>query len=69
MIPQYVRKGVMAGSPEVHEILSPDSRWFLGAEKNNLYLRSTYDGRKEPLTTDGIKDYEYEVEGAKWSPS
>ena len=68
MIPQYVRKGIMAGSPDVYEIISPDSCWFLGAENNNLYLRSTYDGRKESLTTDGIKDYEYDIEGAKWSP-
>ncbi len=67
-VPQFVRKGIMAGVPDVMEILSPDGRWFLGAKDHNLYLRSTYDGRSEPLTTDGIKDYEWDVEGAKWSP-
>jgi dipeptidyl-peptidase-4 len=69
MIPKFVRKGIMAGAPDVMEILSPDSRWFLGAEDHNLYLRSTYDGRKESLTTDGIKDYEWDIEGAMWSPN
>ncbi len=76
MIPQIVRKGFPTGRPDVMEILSPDRRWFLGAKNHNLYLRSTYDGRIEPLTTDGIKDYEWMMqlrelrilERAKWSP-
>ena len=68
MVPQSVHKGFLASEPDVMEVLSPDRRWFLGAKDYNLCLRSTYDGRQEPLTTDGIEDYEWNVEGAKWSP-
>ena len=67
-VPRFVREGIMAGSPDVMEVLSPDRRWFLGAKNHNLYLRSTSDGRSEPLSTDGIKDYEWDVQGARWSP-
>ncbi len=67
-IPRVVRKGIMAGAPDVMELLSPDRRWFLGARNYNLCLRSTFDGRSEQLTTDGVKDYDWDVEGASWSP-
>ena len=66
--PRSVHKGFFASTPDVMEVLSPDRRWFLGAKDYNLCLRSTYDGRQEPLTTDGIEDYEWNVSGAKWSP-
>ncbi len=67
--PRVIRKKLYPSAPGVMEILSPDGRWFLGAKDNNLWLRSTYDGRSEQLTTDGIKDYEWNVQGAKWSPN
>jgi hypothetical protein len=41
---------------DIMEELSPDGRWFAGSEDDNLYLRSTYDGRSVPLTEDGIRD-------------
>ncbi len=65
---RLVRKGFYAGEPDEWEILSPDEKWYLGVSKNNLYLRSTYDGRIEPLTEDGVKDSEWSISGAKWSP-
>lgn len=67
--PRAVHKGFFASAPDVMEVLSTDGRWFLGAEDYNLYIRSTYDGRSEPLTKCGIKDYEWNVSGAKWSPN
>ncbi len=74
--PRIVRQGFPTGVPGVREKLSPDRRWFLGEKDYNLYLRSTYDGRFEALTKDGVKDYEWFIEfpegrygeGAKWSP-
>ncbi|HUU51379.1 MAG TPA: DPP IV N-terminal domain-containing protein [Candidatus Heimdallarchaeota archaeon] len=66
--PRPVHKGFFASAPDVMEVLSTDGCWFLGAEGYNLYIRSTYDGRSEPLTKCGIKDYEWNVSGAKWSP-
>ena len=67
-VPQFVREGQFLGLPAVMEVLSPDRLWFAGIRDHNLWLRSTYDGRREPLTADGIKGYEWDVEGANWSP-
>ena len=39
------------------EVLSPDRRWFVGVKDQNLWLRSTVDGRSIQLTIDGIEDY------------
>jgi dipeptidyl-peptidase-4 len=59
----------------VMEELSPDGRWFAGIKDHNLYLRSTSDGRSVPLTTDGVKEDEWDAETwnggppwARWSP-
>ncbi len=71
LVPQIARKGVYGMPPaviEVMEVRSPDGRWFAGLNEHNVWLRSTTDGRRVPLTTDGIEDYEWRVSGAKWSP-
>jgi dipeptidyl-peptidase-4 len=66
--PRRVRKGKYAGAPDVMEVRSPDGSWFAGGEDHNVYLRSTYDGRKQPLTDDGVEEYGWDLEGAQWSP-
>ena len=68
LVPRTVRKGFFAYFPDVMEVLSPDRRWFAGTKDHNLGLRSTDDDRSIQITTDGVKDYEWDVEGAKWSP-
>ncbi len=65
LIPQRFRMYLGA---EIPEVLSPDGRWFASVKDHNLRLRSTYDGRMEPLTTDGAKDFTWDAYGAKWSP-
>jgi len=54
--------------PQAGEVLSPDRRWFAAVKEHNLWLRSTYDGRSVQITTDGIEDYAWNMEGAQWSP-
>lgn len=58
--------------PQAEEVLSPDRRWSATFRDYNLWLRSAYDGRSVPLTSDGVKDYEWTVRGwpdrATWSP-
>jgi len=66
MIPRFVRKGIMDGLPPVMEVLSPDRQWFLGTKDCNLYLRSTYDGRCEPLTCDGVEFQEWDIQVGFW---
>lgn len=66
--PRLVRKGFEQGSPDIMEILSPDGRWFVTEKDHNIWLRATADGRAEPLTTDGVEDCEWDMEGAQWSP-
>ncbi len=71
LVPQIVRKSFPSTGPDAMEVLSPDRRWFAGVKDYNLWLRSTYDGRSVQMTTDGVKDYEWGVNGAnqvKWSP-
>jgi dipeptidyl aminopeptidase/acylaminoacyl peptidase len=65
--PRRVRVGIFAGAPDVMEAPSPDGRWLAGVTNHNLSLRSTLDGRVEPLTEDGIEDYAWDIEGARWS--
>ncbi len=68
LAPRAVRKGLFAHWPPVMEVLSPDSKWFAGVTEHNLRLRSTHDTRSVQITNDGIEDFEWDVEGAKWSP-
>jgi len=68
LVPQVVRKGLFAHWPPVKEMLSPDRQWFAGVKEHNLRLRSTHDNRNVQITNDGIKDFEWDVEGAQWSP-
>jgi len=69
LVPQVVQKPYWsADEGEMMEILSPDRRWFALDRNHNLWLRSTHDGRIVQLTTDGIKDYEWDVSRTLWSP-
>jgi dipeptidyl aminopeptidase/acylaminoacyl peptidase len=73
LVPRVVRKSFPRTASDVVEVLSPDGRWFAGLKEHNLWLRSTYDGRTVQLTTDGVKDYEWDRWGslypwAQWSP-
>jgi dipeptidyl aminopeptidase/acylaminoacyl peptidase len=56
----------------VMEVPSPDGRWFAGVKENNVWLRSSADGRSVPLTTDGVEDYGWSwnqyVQSPRWSP-
>ncbi len=57
----------------LHQVLSPDRRWFAVVNRDQgVFLRSTYDGRVEPLITDSVKDYEWDYEAGEdariWSP-
>ncbi len=68
-VPRIARKAYWAGSERnIMEVLSPDRRWFAGLKDHNLWLRSTYDSRGVQITTDGIQDHEWHVDGAQWSP-
>jgi len=64
--PRFLRKGIMDGIPDVMEVLSPNGEWFLGTKDYNLYIRSTYDGRTEPLTFDGIEYQEWDLQLGFW---
>ncbi len=66
LVPQVVERDV-AGHPFVMEVLSPDLRWFAGIRDYNLWLRSTNEDHNVQMTTDGSKDDEWDVEGARWS--
>ncbi|MEE9569370.1 MAG: DPP IV N-terminal domain-containing protein, partial [Candidatus Binatia bacterium] len=68
-VPQSWRIHVGGGAERnIMELLSPDRRWFAGLKDNNLWLRSTDDGHRLQITTDGVLDHEWKVEGARWSP-
>ncbi len=63
--------------PPMMEIPSPDGKWFLHEKDHNIWLRSSYDGRKVQLTEDGIEDYVWSltlppfgmIPGGIWSPN
>ncbi len=69
LVPQSWRIHIGGGAERnIMEVLSPDRRWFAGLKDHNLWLRSTHDGHGVQITTDGIQDHEWKVEGARWSP-
>lgn len=51
-------------APRAGEAPSPDGRWFVSIKDHNIWLRSSYDDSSVPVTTDGIKDYEWSVAGS-----
>ncbi len=67
VVPRIVREGGYTEAPPVMELPSPDGEWFLLGKDDNLWLRSSFDGRMRQLTRDGIKDYGWNFEGAQWS--
>ncbi len=50
------------------QIFSPDRRQFVFTQDNNLLLGNSLDGKTEPLTMDGIKDYAWDIPASAWSP-
>ncbi len=71
LVARVVEQGFVGGAPswgDIKDVLSRDRRWFAGLENRNLSLRSTYDGRTQALTTDGIEDYFWTMDDAHWSP-
>ncbi len=70
LVPQVVQEHFNftgAGDPpDIMEILSPDHRWFATVKDNNLWLRSTDDGRGIQLTTDGTQDHAWGGGGYYW---
>jgi len=75
LVPQITRKGAGYPDMDLMEIRSPDGRWFAFLKDRNVWLRSTADGRRVQLTTDGIEGYEWRdvpvrtySQWASWSP-
>ena len=66
--PRQVRPGFTSGAPAVMEAPSPDGRWLLTERDHDLWVRSSFDGREQPVIEDGEEDYAWSVEGAMWSP-
>lgn len=66
--PRKIEKHFYSEDEDLMEVSSPDRRWFLGTENYNLYIRTQDNSRVERLTEDGIKDREWTVRGARWSP-
>lgn len=66
--PRLVRKGRLAGFPDVLELPSPDGRWLAGIVEHDLRLRSTQEDRSIALTDDGTADGAWDLEDARWSP-
>jgi dipeptidyl aminopeptidase/acylaminoacyl peptidase len=66
--PRFLRHGFQEGEKDIWEITSPDGRWITGENGPNLTLRSTADGRVEPLTFDGTPDTPWDLLSVQWSP-
>jgi dipeptidyl aminopeptidase/acylaminoacyl peptidase len=60
----YKRANPLVDPLDAPELLSPDGRIHLSVEGGNLYARSTKDGRRFALTTDGTPEHEWRFD---WS--
>ncbi|MDE2805819.1 MAG: DPP IV N-terminal domain-containing protein [Gemmatimonadota bacterium] len=65
--PQTVEDGWPATSGPVMEVPSPNGAWFLRHRENDLWLRSSEDGRMVRVTDDGEGRYAWSSAGARWS--
>ena len=65
--PQMVDDGWPTTSGAVMEVPSPNGAWFLRHQDDDLWLRSSEDGRVVRITDDGEDRYAWSVAGAKWS--
>jgi dipeptidyl aminopeptidase/acylaminoacyl peptidase len=66
--PRLVREGTLDGEAPTMEVPAPDGRRFATEKEHNLGLRATGADEVRPLTTDGLKDFAWNVANAKWSP-
>ncbi|MCL6442900.1 MAG: S9 family peptidase [Alicyclobacillus sp.] len=48
-----------AAKVQEHEVPSPDGKWAAFLRGHNLWVRSLETGKAKPLTTDGLKDFDY----------
>ncbi|MDH3735099.1 MAG: DPP IV N-terminal domain-containing protein, partial [Gemmatimonadota bacterium] len=67
--PRLIREAFPSTSTDLYETPSPDGRWFLGDDEQDLWLRAYSDDREEPLTQDGEEWFTWTAGGAAWSPS
>ncbi|MDE2751285.1 MAG: DPP IV N-terminal domain-containing protein [Gemmatimonadota bacterium] len=66
--PQPVDDIWPATSGTAMEVPSPNGAWFLRHRDNDLWLRSSEDGRVVRVTEDGEDRYAWSSAGARWSP-
>ncbi len=52
----------------VSESLSPDKKQVVYTKENNIFLKTINTDKVEQLTTDGVKDAEWAIPAATWSP-
>ena len=60
--PQFWQRGGFVGEYPVPEVLSPDGQWFASVRDHNIVLRSTRDGRLQPVTFNGSSDRPWDIE-------
>ncbi len=63
-----VRKPGPAAETSEREVASPGGRAFVTEKSFNLFLRRTGNDLSERLTRDGIRDYAWRLDEARWSP-
>lgn len=68
LTPQLVRRAFPSTEPDLYELRSPDGSWFVRDQDDNLWLRSTEDGRLVELTSDGEELDGWSTWDTKWSP-
>ena len=67
--PRLVREAFPSTGGDLHELRSPNGRWFARDDERDLWLRARIDDRPEQLTTDGEEWFAWTAAGASWSPS
>lgn len=64
----YVRPNFWADQFPSPEMMSPDGRWFSSVRDNDVSIRSTVDGQRERLTSDGEPLNGWDVESVRMAP-
>lgn len=60
----YKRTTPLIDPTDAYETPSPDGKWLLSIRDYNVSLRATIDGRSQPLTRDGTRELEWNVDWA-----
>lgn len=62
----FTRRMYLYENKAAQEVLSPDRKWFAAIKNDNVWLRSTADGKWLQMTNDGSSEHFWDIESGRF---